>query len=111
MSNELASRWKSAAKALGIEIEAPYSTTLSSGSRLDAAVLVAQFGAPRGMLILRDYAEVRHLLGELEQAGFGFSVMDEPGDSHPFVLEEYMDVLRDWGWSGIASDAPAWIAK
>jgi hypothetical protein len=70
---------------------------------------VKHFGAANGMLIVRDYEEVRHVLGSVTAAGFGFSVLEEPDPREPFVLDVYSDVLRDWGWAGNVVDKPSWL--
>jgi hypothetical protein len=108
-SYRLASAWAQAAEILGVEIVAPFSVTLPSGTRVDAPVLVKSFGARNGMLIVTDYAEVRHELAALEDAGFGFSVLEEPDQDEPFVVNEFVDMLRDWGWTGRQEDEPSWL--
>ena len=108
--SNLAARWANAGRDLGVEVVAPYSVELPSGARVDAVVLVGHFGGPVGMLVVTDYAQVRHLLRELEDAGFGFAVLEEPDESEPFVLEEYADMLRDWTWTGKDGDVPAWLS-
>jgi hypothetical protein len=82
---------------------------LASGARIDAVVLVKSFGGPNGMLIVTEYAKVASYLDALAQAGFGFCVLGEPAEHEPFVLEDLIEVLRDWGWSGSNEDEPEWI--
>jgi hypothetical protein len=108
-TRRLASAWAQAAKTLGVEIVAPFSVTLPSGTRIDAPVLVKSFGARNGMLLLVDYAEVRHVLAALEDAGFGFSVLEESDQDEPFVVNHFVDMLRDWGWTGRQEDEPSWL--
>ena len=105
----LGARWVSAGSALGVEVVAPYSMMLPSGVRVDAVVLVRRFGGSTGMLVVTDFAQVRHVSREFEDAGFGFAVLEEPDASEPFVLEEYADMLRDWTWTGDDGDEPAWL--
>lgn len=110
-ASTLESEWASAARLLGLETIAPFSVTLPSGTRVCAEVLVKHFGAANGMLIVRDYEQVRHVQGELEEAGFGFSVLEDPRANEPFVLEEFADILRDWGWAGKADEEPEWMGS
>jgi hypothetical protein len=105
----LASEWAKAAELLHIEIVAPFSVTLPSGSIIGAKVLVKGFGPPNGMLLVTDYASVRDELEALEAAGFGFSVLEEPAESSPFVLDEFIELLQDWGWAGNNRDKPQWM--
>ena len=108
-ASRLASAWAQAAKILGVEIVAPFSVMLPSGTRIDAPVLVKSFGARNGMLIVTDYAEVRHELATLEDAGFGFAVLEGPDPAEPFVVNEFVDMLRDWGWTGRQEAEPSWL--
>jgi len=102
--------WLEAARLLGLEVEAPCPVTLPSGATVVAEVLVRHFGASRGMLVVRRYDDVRRRNSELQASGFGFSVMSDPGPTEAFEIQDYVDVLRDWGWSGPPSDVPAWMS-
>lgn len=105
----LAEAWFRVAEILGVEIVAPYSAELPSGARIDASVLVKRFGARVGMLIVTDYARVRSELAALDAAGYGFSVLEEPEPADPFDVEEYAEMLRDWGWAGSQESRPSWF--
>jgi len=111
VESRLALRWREAARLLGIDIVAPFSVSLPSSPPINAAVLVKGFGGPNGMLLVTDYAQVRHQRNALQMAGFGFSVLEEPTEEEPFVLEEFIDMLRDWGWSAAEKDEPAWMSS
>jgi hypothetical protein len=63
------------------------------------------------MLIVTDYSQVRSDLAALEAAGYGFSVLEEPEPADPFDVEEYAEMLRDWGWAGRQEDQPSWLAS
>lgn len=97
-----------AAEALTFEIVVPYSVELSPGVQIDATALVKGFGARMGMLIVTDFSQVRSQLAALDAAGFGFSVLDAPASTDPFNIEEYAEMLRDWGWAGDEEDRPSW---
>jgi hypothetical protein len=107
----LAAAWLKAGQSLGVEVVAPYRATLPSGVWIEATALVKGFGARRGMLIITDYSQVRSQLEALEQAGYGFSVLEEPGPTDVFDVEEYAEILRDWGWAGSKEDQPSWFAS
>ena len=61
------------------------------------------------MLVVREHEAIKHVLEELEKAGFGFSVMEDPADDEPFVVDSYVDVLRDFGWAGREAESPGWL--
>jgi hypothetical protein len=107
----LGSEWRRVAGVLGIEVVAPFALSLPSGTQVDAAALVKGFGAPNGMLLLTDYSKVRQELRALAELGFGFSVLEEPGDGDEFILDEYVDLLRDWGWAGPSESEPIWLRE
>jgi len=108
-SSHLTDLWRKAADDLDLEIVAPYELVLSSGRKVRAALAIMHFGAEKGMLILTNLAYSQALVEELMEAGFGFSVMSEPGPDVGYVRENYVEVLNDWGWSGSESDRPAWL--
>ena len=108
-TSPLVRQWLHAAELLGLDVEAPCPVTLPSGATVVADVLVRQFGASRGMLVMRSYDGLRGRGPELQGAGFGHSVMDDPGPTEVFAVENYIEVLRDWGWSGARDDEPSWM--
>jgi len=63
------------------------------------------------MLVVDDFDKVRQIEGELDDAGYGYSVMDEPKVDAPGVVEGYIEVLRDWGWAGPEQDEPKWLRQ
>jgi hypothetical protein len=63
------------------------------------------------MLLVTDDELVWPHRASIVEAGYGFSVLTDPGpnaESLP-VLADVMDVLRDWGWAGAPEDEPAWM--
>jgi hypothetical protein len=101
--------WGEAASDLNLEIVSPFRLPLDSGNELDAALLVCHFGAARGMLVFSEYDRVAPFLEEVVDAGYGFTVLDEPRPEESYVREEYVDLLRDWGWSGEPGREPDWL--
>lgn len=100
--------WTKAAGPLGLDVVAPFSVTLASGTQVHAEVLVRDFGATEGMLIVQEFDEIVLLQGELLAAGFGYSVIRESPEGEPFDLESFKEVLRDWGWAGSPASPPPW---
>lgn len=101
--------WQKAASDLGLQITAPFCLLLASGHRLEAILLIHQFGAGKGMLIFTSYDEVSHYVNEIVDAGYGFSVLDEPREHEAYNKEEYIELLADWGWSGDNQLRPDWL--
>lgn len=103
--------WLEAARLLSLEVEAPCSVALPLDATVEAEVLVRHVGASRGMVIVRRYDDVRGRTRDLQAAGYGFSVMSDPRLSEGFDLQSYVDVLRDWGWSGDPARTPVWMKE
>lgn len=112
--SRLAERWSRIASGLGLRIVVPFSIDLASGARIDADVLLMDFGALRGMLLVTDDNKVWKHHREIIDAGYGYSVLSEP--TEPLLLssgipEDVLDVLRDWGWAGKTAEKPAWLGE
>jgi hypothetical protein len=112
--SKLAEKWSHIADALGLRIVAPFTLTLPSGARVEADVLLQEFGAPKGMLLVTEAEKVPKDIDAIFSAGYGCSVLSEP--ISPAVLsredlESTVDVLRDWGWAGEPDKTPAWLRE
>ena len=101
--------WREAAKDLMLDLVMPFMLTLPSGAEIKVRILVQNFGANKGMLVISDYSQVSSLVDELAEYGYGFSVMDEPLPGEEYKREDFIEVLRDWGWSGCLHDRPSWL--
>lgn len=99
-----------AAEALGLEVERDYEVQIQGQSVIRAAARVQHLGGPMGMLVFGRYDEVRPVADRLVEAGFGYTVLDEPLDSELFSLESYKEMSADWGWSGPNDLKPSWLA-
>ena len=108
-SNRLLEMWKVVAHDLGLAISAPYIFILPSGEKVYAQILLKNFGPDKGMLIVRNYSEVERCVDELLKERYGFSVLDDPGESEQYVRRDYIELLDDWGWSGDKKEKPIWI--
>lgn len=102
--------WEIAAADLGIRVVAPYEVILPSGSRILASVLVRDFGAAKGMLIVESFELVRTYHEEILTSGYGYSVLDCPKTEDAYDRESTMTMLRDWGWTGQDSSKPNWLS-
>lgn len=106
----LAERWSIIADALDLRIVAPFSMHLPSGQRVDADVLLMDFGAPKGMLLVTGDDEVWNHRDAIIRAGYGFSVLNDPGLTS-LELQAVLEMLRDWGWTGSRDAQPAWLSS
>ncbi len=105
----LAREWRTIANALGLEIVTPFWLPLPDGRTLEIDVLLKNFGAQKGMLLVSDQSKVWSDRQAIEDAGYGFSVLNVEQPGVDIDLEVVREVLRDWGWSGPPEDEPAWM--
>jgi hypothetical protein len=78
-------------------VTTPFKLRLPDGSRVVAEVLLEGYGAPRGMLIFRDYADVKAKTDAVIAAGYGYSCMPQPSEADIRSLEAVRNALDDWG--------------
>ena len=100
--------WR-ACSALGLHAELGFRLVLPSGRAVVAVARIASLGAPNGMLLFRAYDEIRDHVHELNNAGYGYSVVDEPRPDEAFDMTAFQEMFRDWGWSGQLGTKPAWM--
>lgn len=100
--------WIRIAERFGLKVQIPFQLEVAS-ERLTVPVLLEEFGATRGMLLVTSYQDIAAVTEQLVSAGFGYSCLDDsPGDH--LDEAEIIDMLRDWGWSG-NGDAPSWYSN
>jgi len=94
---EIAARWK-------LRVETPFVVDLSLGS-ITVPVLLRDFGAANGMLLVTDYNMIAPYADELVALGFGYSCLAEPTARYdPGADDESLrDMLEDWTWTGTVS--------
>ena len=97
-TEQLLQSWRDAADDLGLTVE-----------QLGDALVVRDFGSPRGMLcaIRQAPAEVRELQDEAESRGMGWSALGESYLRYARTL--FIDTLDDWGWCSKAPP-PSWYS-
>ena len=95
-----------ACKAIGLQIDLKYSVRAGNGININAAARIHNLGAKNGMLIVRDYNDVKGCVDELSKADYGFSVLSDPRPGEPFDLDTLKEMFREWGWSGPMEDIP-----
>ena len=96
--------WKRQAERLSIEIVAPFKLPFAD-TEVSFAALLPQFGAPKGMVVDRDWDALEPFADSLSEAGYGYSCV-EPGHD----LQSLKEMLADWGWSS-DEPAPSWLRE
>lgn len=92
-----------------LNIEENYTVSLANGESLKSIALLNELGDRNGMLIFESFGLIRHHLDELHRRGFGYSVMEARLENYVFFPEEFIDVIRDWGWSSSERPMPDWL--
>ena len=88
----------------------PFTVELANG-QVTVPVLLRDFGAIHGMLLVTDFNLISAHGDELVSLGYGFSCLSEPREvEHPEDGQALMEMLSDWGWSGRDS-APTWYRE
>jgi hypothetical protein len=100
--------WRACAE-LGLRVELGYKLALPDVPDLIAIARIQDRGAPNGMLIFGNYDETRKITPRLIDAGYGFSVLDEPTNREGFDIQTFKDVFADWGWSGEPGRKSSWM--
>lgn len=94
---------------LGLEIKAPYVIAVHTDKTLAAECLVVNFGDRNGMLVFTNYDVVKPHREQLQNLGYGYSVLEQPKANEDYVREDFIDLLSDWGWTGDSAVRPKWI--
>jgi hypothetical protein len=96
-------RWLDAARRLGLSVQVPFILEVE-GTRIEVPVLLDDFGAERGMLLVSDYASIAAVSEHVVEIGYGFSCLS----SEPTGFDEavYVEILHDWGWTGDGPPPP-----
>lgn len=89
-------QWRHAADIRGLRIKTPFKLRFADGSHLTVDVLLEGFGAPRGMLIVSNYARIEAKTHAIIAAGYGYSCMPQPSARDISSLEAIDAALDDW---------------
>jgi hypothetical protein len=90
-------QWQHAAEKRGLKVTIPFAFALRDGWTIQAEVLLEDYGARRGMLIVSDFAAIADQADAIVAAGFGYSSMSEPCEAEISALEAIDAALEDWG--------------
>lgn len=108
MHDRLLDEWTQAARDLDLDIQSPCLLHLESGANIRARLLLKNYGAAKGMLVVTDYETIAPFADEIVAAEYGFSTLSEPSDRSHYDREVFVEMLRDWGWSGPETLRPEW---
>jgi len=97
--------WTRIASQLGLKVQTPFHVELA-GEVLTVPVLLEEFGAERGMLLVTSHKSIAAVTGQIVDAGFGYSCLD-PSFGLDFSAAEIIEMLHDWGWCGSGAP-PSW---
>jgi hypothetical protein len=98
--------WNGIAVRWGLSVETPFVVRVA-GQDVTVPVLLRDFGATHGMLLVTDFSLISPHTDELVNLGYGYSCLNEPtGVPHPEAEQALMEMLSDWGWSGTGSPPP-----
>ena len=100
--------WFEAARDLDLDIQAPFLLVLESGAHIKTRLLLKNFGAVNGMLIVTDWDTIAQFAEEIVEAGYGYSTLSESDDRDQYNHYGFVEMLRDWGWSGPEALQPDW---
>lgn len=101
--------WQQAACDLRIGIETPCRLRLPDGEELEFDVLVNEFGSESGTLITDDATQIEPYVAVLRRMGYTITSYLQPPVSETYDCEDYIEVLREWGWCGREEDRPDWL--
>ena len=105
----LADVWKGRARRFGLDVEAPFSFEIDTGDSITVDVLLRNFGAKNGMLLVTEFSLISSHLSEISRLEFGYSCLSELSqDEDPDKLT--VELLSDWGWSG-DGEPPGWLPE
>jgi hypothetical protein len=113
MPNLLLGHWSRVARDLDLVIQAPFSLHLESGINIEACFLLKNYASAKGMIIVTDFSVVSPFIDEIIAAGYGFSTLSDPNPSASlnYDRKEFIEILRDWGWSGPEELRPEWCLQ
>lgn len=101
----LQKQWELIAKEFGLNIVIDYKF-ICDNIAIEVPVLLKDFGAKNGMLIIDNYRSVSSFVQIINQQDFGFSCLTSSKNFDLNISEtrsSIIEMLSDWGWS---SDAP-----
>ncbi|BCV63827.1 hypothetical protein [Shewanella algae] len=104
MYKKLLDFWIKVSSELNLDIDIGHKVTLDSGEVIESLLLVKGFGAKIGMLIFSKDIDITQVRKELNELGYGYSHMYPPLENEQFDIDDYVELLEDWGGTGKLSE-------
>lgn len=98
-----------AGRELNLKIEFSFNVNLPDGRCILADAWLPDLGAPKGIIVVRDYDLLLGAANELIEMGYGFSVLEEPSSNTSYDRNSYVEMFSDWGWAGEEDSKPIWM--
>lgn len=95
-----------ACNALELQADFNFVVDAGDGHAVETIARIRNLGAKNGMLVVRNYDDVRPYAQDLTRAGYGYVVLDEPRSDEMFDLDSFKEMFRDWGWCGEVVNCP-----
>lgn len=95
--------WARQAQDLGLRVQIPFQIAVGQRT-VDIPVLLEDFGAQHGMLLVTEWSTIAPVEDQLVALGFGYSCLSEPSESEN--REGLADMLSDWRWCGAGKPSP-----
>jgi hypothetical protein len=86
-----------ACSEVGLRIETEFLWVADDGRKFHPVARIPDIGATNGMLVFLDYDEIRLYADKIVQAGYGYSVLDQPRPDETFDLDSFREMFTDWG--------------
>lgn len=94
---------------LNLQVDINFPVALDDDRLIHATAHIPNVGAKNGMLIFSSFEDISGKIDGIINSGYGYSVLSEPSQDMQFDLDSYIDMFRDWGWSGDNKMAPDWF--
>lgn len=97
------------ARRLSLRMEFGKPISLPHANQLVPIARLIDFGDVNGMLIFGNFAAIRDSVDELRRLGYGYSVLEASGEVYEWNEDDFLEMLRDWGWSSNEANKPVWL--
>jgi hypothetical protein len=97
-------QWARLARQFDLRVQIPFRVATEPNT-LEVPVLLEDFGAERGMLLVTEWQTIAAVESQLGALGFGYSCLSEP-TGNDFSTEGLAEMLSDWGWCGDTQPTP-----
>lgn len=99
-----------AADELGVRVMIGYVVTLSDGRKLTSQALFPDFGSTFGTLVFRSEDAIdSDARRDIVKQGYGMSTFSDPLPNEEFNVDNYAEMLAEWGWTRAEAEKPEWM--